>query len=436
MKPIKLLDFFLIFFIAFIFVSCSGNDEPDGFSYKLSSSSEDVSFSQNGREATITTRGNQTYEITISGDFSNIVFDSYLSWAEASHHNNVISVVVTQPNVGESESGYINFTVFDDSKSASGKINITFKETTYDDLLDDERAAIKFFLQSQDVVATTPSDISQLQVGQDAPLYSYTKLDGEVYFKIISEGDNGKVATNDKVYIRYTRWNLLDYYNNNTMPNGYGNETDLTLGQTYFYLEGSDTSTQYWGLGVQVPLLVGFEYGTEAYVVVSSPAAGVYEKAQCIPYLYHIRYFRGADSNQHNFPSYPVYLSFTNEAEWNVFGIHSPGDWKYFNKSKSIPSNFNFPDNSSTGFGGVIIALGWTGDKYAFDAACPVEIDSDIIVSIDTENNVAQCPHCGSQYSIFENPGLPLSGKAAENNYSLKRYTVGTAEIPIFMVTN
>ncbi len=120
----------------------------------------------------------------------------------------------------------------------------------------------------------------------------------------------------------------------------------------------------------------------------------------------------------------PVNIDLAYYGTWDVYGVHSAGDFQYFCKDKQLPSSFNYLRETYTGFGGVYIIRTFLGDIKAFDATCPVEQNRDLIVSIDPETYHAICSACGSHYDIFENNGAPISGNALELKYGMKPYTV------------
>lgn len=422
----------ILLFLSLFFVGCSDSkDEPTtetALSFKLlCDNAEDVAISDSGKDAFIATTGNQTYIFTIQGDFANIVFDSSISWASASCSNKVITVKVTAPdNFEDDATGHIDYTIFNDSKSASGKISISYKYVAPPSPRDIEQMAIDYFLSDKIVNKDCTHEYmkdNNFEIGESAPYY-YNDPAPVVAFKVLKKGNSGKVSNGDKIYFRYTRWNLMDNYVNHAMPSGYGNANDLSSDPSYFYLEGSDEITLNWGVGIQVPMMFGLEYGSEVDVIVASPAAGQNEASLCIPYLYHITYLKGEDSDQHVLPNSPVYIPFNSEADWYAFGATSPGEWKLFDKKNGTPSGYNYNDITNTGFGGIIIVHDFEGNILAYDAACPVERDANVVLYYETRNFEAVCPKCGSHFHLFDWPGIPVSGEAAQKGYGMKRYTV------------
>lgn len=423
-----------------LFTSCGNDNEPDDniLNYTLTcKDAENITISDNGHEASISTRGNNSYELSIAGDFSNIVFDSYLPWAEASHHNNIITVAVTSPKDGENESGYIKFTVFNDSKSASGKIYLTYRKTTYDDLRNEERDAINFFLKDQIVASTTPSNIAQFQVGTEAPFYW---LDDEhnVAVRIVSMGNGGIPENGETVYFRFERWNLLEYFKTGVLPPSTGNASSIDDSPASLIVNDYLTpSSAQWGKGLQMPLLRGIPYGSQLLLVVASPSGLTSEQSSVVPFLYNIRYFLPDNTIVDNeFPNAPVFVEFSTQAIWNLYGVTSACSWRFFNLPDRKPSNFPYSDAMATGFGGLFLFKDVNGNVDVVDAACPIERDAKIRIWLNSETGIAKCQSCGSEFNIFEQHGLPISGPAATQKIALKRYSVTFSNSPYATISN
>ncbi len=123
-------------------------------------------------------------------------------------------------------------------------------------------------------------------------------------------------------------------------------------------------------------------------------------------------------------PTYPVEITFTTIGVWDTYGVSGAAQARIFTKSPTIqPQGFPYTATSATGFGGILLASDFNGELHAYDLACPVEIQRNKTIHIDTENNVAQCPTCGSTYDIFRYGG-PLSGPALQKGYGLRRYNI------------
>ncbi|NDW12602.1 hypothetical protein D0T50_06820 [Bacteroides sp. 214] len=76
------------------------------------------------------------------------------------------------------------------------------------------------------------------------------------------------------------------------------------------------------------------------------------------------------------------------------------------------------------GYGGLIIGRSIYGDYIAYDAACPVEADRKVSVTV-IEDGIgrATCPKCGTRYNL-SGGGHPEEGGGTEY---LKRYTVSVS---------
>jgi hypothetical protein len=123
-------------------------------------------------------------------------------------------------------------------------------------------------------------------------------------------------------------------------------------------------------------------------------------------------------------PTTPVNIVFSDVGMWNTYGVGGALDTRRFIKSERVPTNFPYAAASYTGYGGVLLVCDFNGNALAYDLACPVECKATVRVQVDKDASVAVCPTCHSTYSIFENYGYPLSGKAAEYGYGLRRYYV------------
>jgi len=76
------------------------------------------------------------------------------------------------------------------------------------------------------------------------------------------------------------------------------------------------------------------------------------------------------------------------------------------------------------GFGGILVINGDIGPDglpllFAYDLACPVEVDKDVIVIPDNAGK-ARCPRCGAVFNLISGSGNPESG----SKYPLKSYQV------------
>lgn len=172
----------------------------------------------------------------------------------------------------------LGLTSCDDSKS-------------YAELLQDENQAVNKFLVQYRVVETLPAD-GKFEIGPDAPFY---RLDEEnnVYMQVLSAGTDEKPEKNDRVYFRFTRYNMFYYVvgGDNTLL-GTGNADGMNNASTYFLFDNLTVSesTQY-GTGIQLPMKY-LGYNAEVNLVIKSQDGPTDEISYVVPYLYHIRYFK------------------------------------------------------------------------------------------------------------------------------------------------
>ncbi len=130
-----------------------------------------------------------------------------------------------------------------------------------------------------------------------------------------------------------------------------------------------------------------------------------------------------------------VNVTFLTVGDWNFYGVSGAGQHKRFILQEKLPAGFPYTAMSSTGLGGILLCTTYTAQPVAYDLACPVECRSDVRVFVN-ENNEAECPKCHSRYYIFESPGHPISGPAAEDGFSLQVYHVGPGRSGEYMVVS
>lgn len=162
---------------------------------------------------------------------------------------------------------------------------------SYAERLVDENKAMNLYLSNCKVENNIPADSIFLE-GPEAPFY---RLDdeGNVYMQVLRSGDrDGNRATDDQlIYFRFTRYNLLYYYNYGELY-AEGNATDMNNSPTSFRFNNTNlsSSTQY-GTGIQEPLkFLGID--CEVRLIVKSQYGFTSETSQVSPYLYEIRYFK------------------------------------------------------------------------------------------------------------------------------------------------
>ena len=128
--------------------------------------------------------------------------------------------------------------------------------------------------------------------------------------------------------------------------------------------------------------------------------------------------------NDDRIPLVAVNIEFSNIGMWNTYGVAAAPDYRYFIKSELRPAGFPYTGLTYTGFGGVLLVSNIMNIPLAYDLACPVEANYNIRLYIDKEKLQAVCPQCGSRYDVYDTPGYPISGPAAEKKYGLQQYHV------------
>jgi hypothetical protein len=126
-------------------------------------------------------------------------------------------------------------------------------------------------------------------------------------------------------------------------------------------------------------------------------------------------------------PSAPVYL------ELNL--DYADSDLVPALAAKSFTQGRSATDK--LGFGGVLVVHGYSSNEtiqlFAYDLACPNEMDRNVRVVPDTEGR-AHCPKCGSVYITMWGTGLPEKNSASK--YPLRVYAVKSTGRNKFVVLN
>lgn len=162
---------------------------------------------------------------------------------------------------------------------------------SYAEQLADERVAVNLFLAGQRVVNDIPAD-TIFETGSNAPYYRIDE-DGNVYMQVLSNtGLDARPKTDDVVYFRYMRYNVITWCVNNGDAAKVGNMDDMKNPSTYFLYDNYlvETSVQY-GQGIQMPLqFVGV--GSEVNLIIKSQKGLTDEVADVNPYHWHVRYYK------------------------------------------------------------------------------------------------------------------------------------------------
>lgn len=167
------------------------------------------------------------------------------------------------------------------------------KGESYADLLKKEEKAVNWYVSGFWVEDEIPAD-SVFISGEDAPFYKMNE-DGSVYMKVIDAGDIGdKPQKGDRVYFRYSRMNLRNFYEAG-LEQWIGNSSDLNAATqpTSFIMGNFTLSSSYqYGTGMQLPLNY-LGYNSRVQLVLKASAGFLAEQSQCLPYVVDVRYFKG-----------------------------------------------------------------------------------------------------------------------------------------------
>lgn len=177
--------------------------------------------------------------------------------------------------------------------AAAGALTSCSDRESYADLLREETKAVNYFLANHRVCGDFPADSVSFEIGPDAPYYRMDE-DGNVYMQVLNMGDMNKdnrPAYNDLVYLRFTRYNLTEYYETGEWPSGYGNSSDVSANLSIRFGNYQSSNSQTWGEGLQLPLYF-LGYNSEVNIVVRSQSGRSDEISYVTPYFYNVRYFK------------------------------------------------------------------------------------------------------------------------------------------------
>ncbi len=122
-------------------------------------------------------------------------------------------------------------------------------------------------------------------------------------------------------------------------------------------------------------------------------------------------------------PLTPVHIDLANSGYWDTYGVHGLGSSRRFILHFQ-PADFPWTAATYTGFGGILLVTDIFNNPMAYDLACPVERNREVRIVYDAEKLNARCPQCKSVYDVSEFNGSPISGRAYELKYGLRRYRV------------
>ncbi len=163
---------------------------------------------------------------------------------------------------------------------------------SYAEMLSDENKSVNMFLVDHKVIGYEKRDSTfQFEYGPDAPYYQIDE-EAQIFMQVIDPGTpDNRVKYDQLVYMRFQRYNL-NYYKDGELPDGSGNNSDLTNGSASFRFNNFQAqSSSQWGEGVQVPLIY-LPLDCEVNLIVKSQMGRYDEISTVIPFLYNLRYFK------------------------------------------------------------------------------------------------------------------------------------------------
>jgi nitrite reductase/ring-hydroxylating ferredoxin subunit len=144
------------------------------------------------------------------------------------------------------------------------------------------------------------------------------------------------------------------------------------------------------------------------------------KSAKYIP-LFFIFLLLGCERDeQKRIPDFTVYLELNLLGEYATF--RNPLDTVVYDKRiKELDRN---------GFGGVLVNIGYDGKYYAYDLACPYEVNPKIRVFPDESGMKAICRECGSEFDIWNGTGMVSK---SPSKWNLKRYRTDLIRNSLFI---
>lgn len=287
--------FLYILLLPFILCAC-GDDEPKSnlFKFDVTEAPSDTETSFDGTDCGISTNGEaQTITVTLLGDYNSFqVTGTIPDWIYTTSSDRKLKFKLSEYNGDEYDmrSAAINFTVFKGKQTENGRIIIHQYALTYEDMRNVEQKAIKAYLDNYEVVNNLPS-IADIKVGNDAPFYKLDN-DGNVYMQVLTMGSGPAASNGERIYFRFTRYDLLSYYKTGALSEGWGNATDINAGAAFFNVGADNEATKQWGNGIQLPMQLGLPVDSEVNLIIASKAGMANEIANVVPFLYNIRYFK------------------------------------------------------------------------------------------------------------------------------------------------
>lgn len=162
---------------------------------------------------------------------------------------------------------------------------------SYAELLTEESEVVNTFLAHHRVVEDIPED-DNFEIGLTAPYYRLDE-DNNVYMQVLMKGSDERPEKDDRVYFRYTQYNLYNYIIGDDEYNAsisVGNADNMNSASTFFLFDNYTVSeSSQYGVGIQLPMH-HLGYGAKVNLIIKSQAGPTTEMAYVIPYLFTITY--------------------------------------------------------------------------------------------------------------------------------------------------
>ncbi|NLI72244.1 MAG: hypothetical protein GX361_05875 [Bacteroidales bacterium] len=128
-----------------------------------------------------------------------------------------------------------------------------------------------------------------------------------------------------------------------------------------------------------------------------------------IPLVFLILLLSCENDEQRRIPDVPVYLELDLTGRYSTF--RNPYDTVVYERSQIV--------KDYVGFGGILVNIGYDGNYYAYDLACPYEVNPSIRIYPDESGIKAVCRSCGSEFEIWNGTGMVSK---SPSKWNLKRY--------------
>lgn len=169
---------------------------------------------------------------------------------------------------------------------------------SYAERLEKERKVVNAYLSGYSVSNEIPADLDFItveEVGEEYAPYYRIEPEGNVYMQVVRAGDRDSIArTGDKIYFRYSRFNISTWYEEGGAVYEESNSVDMEYAAVHFYYNDfTKTASATCGIGIQLPLSY-LGINSEVNLVIKSQYGPDEEMSDVTPYRWNIRYIKSA----------------------------------------------------------------------------------------------------------------------------------------------